>query len=164
MHALYERYSHLVLGVCLHYLQDAEAAKEATRQIFIKLLNDLARFEIQTFRPWLLQVCRNYCQMALRKANPNFLPPVALHEEMDFEGSVPSGISEENLLAHLNEAMDALSPEQHTCIRLFYEQRQTYQEIVAATGYTLPQVKSYLQNGKKALKNKIIRHVKESAS
>jgi RNA polymerase sigma-70 factor (ECF subfamily) len=43
-------------------------------------------------------------------------------------------------------------PEQRTCITLFYLQKMSYQEIVDKTGYTLLQVKSYIQNGKRNLR------------
>jgi RNA polymerase sigma-70 factor (ECF subfamily) len=45
-----------------------------------------------------------------------------------------------------------LNKEQKKCIELFYLQKKSYIQIVALTGYTLMQVKSHIQNGKRNLK------------
>jgi RNA polymerase sigma-70 factor (ECF subfamily) len=52
----------------------------------------------------------------------------------------------------MEHALDLLNEEQRTCIRLFYLAKQSYQQITEQTGYTLLQVKSYIQNGKRNLK------------
>jgi RNA polymerase sigma-70 factor (ECF subfamily) len=52
----------------------------------------------------------------------------------------------------LEEAIQHLNKEQKTCIRMFYLQKKTYQMIAAETGYSLLQVKSHIQNGKRNLR------------
>ena len=59
------------------------------------------------------------------------------------------------VLAHLKEGMEALKEEQRTCIELFYLKDCTYTEIANVTGFSLNEVKSYIQNGKRNLKNYI---------
>lgn len=56
------------------------------------------------------------------------------------------------LLENMGQAMNQLSPEQKICVELFYLQKKSYQEIADQTGYSLLQVKSYIQNGKRNLK------------
>jgi RNA polymerase sigma-70 factor (ECF subfamily) len=48
--------------------------------------------------------------------------------------------------------LDDLNMEQKLCVTLFYLEKQSYQEIAEKTGYTMMQVKSYIQNGKRNLK------------
>lgn len=153
---LYERYAHLVLGVCFKYLNNAEAAKDATQHIFIKLLEDLTRFRIENFKPWLLQVTRNYCLMQLRRSVPVANNTVELGEDMEFEELLHPIAEREQLLQHLEEALNDLNTEQRTCIEAFYLKRMNYAAIAQQTGYTLLQVKSHIQNGKRNLKNKLI--------
>ncbi len=50
---LYERYTHLVYGVCMKYLEDREDSRDATVEIFVKLLDDLKKHEVENFRGWL---------------------------------------------------------------------------------------------------------------
>lgn len=163
MHMIYERYSHLVFGVCLHYLNDVDAAQETTRQIFIRLLNDLARFDIVAFKPWLLQVCRNQCQIFLRKMGKS-TEVIMQSEDAVFESALPDGMSEEHLAATFTQGLKQLSPEQQKCIRLFYEERKPYADIAAGTGLSRSQIKQHIQMGKSMLSRHLIHLAKTNPS
>lgn len=165
---LYEPYFALVYGVCLRYLRDADDAQDAVMQIFEKLVVDLRRHEVQNFSSWLHTTARNYCLMELRrrKSGPDTvefgLPgaagvesEAALHLVSDDDDDFPT----EEHLQQLEAALARLPPEQQRCLDLFYRQQQSYQEIAAATGYDLKQVKSFLQNGKRNLKISLASHV-----
>jgi len=152
---LFERYGHLVLAVCMKYLKDGESAKDATQQVFIKLLEDLHKFQIQHFKPWLLQVTRNHCLMQLRKTVPVVNNEFTTNTDWESDEEWQRKIEEEQLYEHLDVAIAQLSLEQRTCIELFYLHKMTYAAIAAKTKYTLPEVKSHLQNGKRNLKIKL---------
>jgi RNA polymerase sigma-70 factor (ECF subfamily) len=153
---LYNRYAHLVLGVCCKYLENTEKAKDATQQIFIKLLEDLYRFDIKNFKAWLLQVVRNHCLTELRRPISITNNTVSLADDMDFEAEIMPIIEREKLLLLLEEIIETLPKEQKLCIELFYLQKKNYAEVATTTGYTMLQVKSYLQNGKRNLKNRLL--------
>jgi RNA polymerase sigma-70 factor (ECF subfamily) len=155
MNCLYERYAHLVLGVCFKYLKDSEAAKDATQQIFIKLLEDLKRFEISRFKSWLMQVTRNHCLMQLRQNLPVINNTIALPEHMEFEEEMHPMPEREVLLNELEAAVAALNEAQRTCITLFYLEKMTYAGIAEKTGYSISDVKSHIQNGRRNLKLKL---------
>ena len=153
---LYQRYTHLTYSVCLKYLKQHETAQDAVMEIFEKLINDLKKQDIQYFKAWLYQVAKNYCLMQLRKKQTNFI---------DLEKVSPSkiGIVENDPHLHLDAnssdvekdlaiALDQLNDEQKLCVGLFYLQQKSYQDIANQTGFTLNQVKSYIQNGKRNLK------------
>ena len=59
-------------------------------------------------------------------------------------------------LTHLEEVIEELKEEQRECIKLFFMEEKCYQEIVVITGYPLKKVKSYIQNGKRNLKIKLM--------
>ena len=61
----------------------------------------------------------------------------------------------------MEEALKELNPEQKQCVTLFYLQKKSYQEISEMTGFTMLQVKSYIQNGKRNLKILIEKKMKE---
>lgn len=157
INVLFERYGHLVFGVCLKYLKEPEAAKDAMQQVFIKLLEDLKRFKIDNFKPWLYQVARNYCFMQLRKNNPVVSSDLEFSSEkdMEFEDEWHHKMEREHMLERLEDAVQELNEEQRRCIELFYLEKNTYQEIAEKTGYSLMQVKSAIQNGKRNLKLKL---------
>ena len=52
----------------------------------------------------------------------------------------------------LYEALNELNDQQKKCVELFYLKNKCYQDIADETGFTLMQVKSYIQNGKRNLK------------
>lgn len=154
MQLLYERYSHLVFGVCLFYLRDVTQAKEVMQQIFITLLSDLVRFEVSAFKPWLLQVCRNHCMIRTRKNNRESAALPSLDQFPD-DREVPSGISPELIASSLAQAVRQLTPEQQQCIHLFYEQRLPYTGIAASTGLSGSQIKQHIQQGRINLRQSI---------
>jgi RNA polymerase sigma-70 factor (ECF subfamily) len=55
----------------------------------------------------------------------------------------------------LENAIEELSAEQKKCVDLFYLKEKSYVEIAEITGFTLNEVKSYIQNGKRNLKIKL---------
>ena len=68
---LYQRYMHLVYGVCLKYLKDREESQDAVMQLFEKLIDSLRKHEVDNFKSWLHVTTRNFCLMELRKRKPN---------------------------------------------------------------------------------------------
>ena len=52
----------------------------------------------------------------------------------------------------LEKAIEELSEDQRKCIELFYLKEKSYNDIVDITGYTMNEVKSFIQNGKRNLK------------
>jgi RNA polymerase sigma factor (sigma-70 family) len=155
---LYLRYSYLVYGVCMKYLGNKDDSKDATIEIFEKLLHDLRVHEVDNVKGWLYTVAKNHCLMKFRKEKQRIENHPELYEElsavMEWEGSVhlDSGIGEQEDLQSLAEAITKLNKPQQLCIDLFYLQEKSYQEIMKLTGFEFGQVKSYIQNGKRNLK------------
>ncbi|HEY4156256.1 MAG TPA: sigma-70 family RNA polymerase sigma factor [Puia sp.] len=148
---LLERYTLLLYGVSMKYLKNPEEAKDAVQQIFLKAIPELHKYEVTYFSSWLYMIARNYCLMKLRdKKNPS--RPVDRMEDLPATAEEPDFLIRENMLQQLETALNALSGEQKLCINLFYLQKKSYQEIAAETGYSLLQVKSYIQNGKRNLR------------
>jgi RNA polymerase sigma-70 factor (ECF subfamily) len=153
---LYERYMHLVFGVCLKYLRDEEESKDATMQIFEKLVTDLRIHEVKNFGSWLHTLSRNHCLMLLRNHRTHSGQDtihLSSDEDMEFDIAVhPDEEDTEYRLAQMEEGMNELPEEQKVCLELFYIEQKSYKEICDLTGFDFKQVKSYLQNGKRNLK------------
>lgn len=152
---LFNRYAHLVLGVCLKYFKDSDKSQDALMQIFEKLIDDLKRQDIQNFKSWLHVVSKNYCLMQLRKKDRLHLNGEAFEtaeRTLEATNDLDEIELKEKELSHLEEAIEQLNPEQRNCIKLFYIERKCYTEVSENTGFTQKQVKSYIQNGKRNLK------------
>lgn len=155
---LYERYGHLVLGLCIKYLKNKDEASDAAIQIFANLLNDLLKYKITFFKSWLYTYSKNFCLMELRKRQSTLKREIEWQENvhliMDF--SDPAHLQEkERQITLMEQAINLLNNEQKICIDLFYIKNKSYNEICDITGYSNNDVKSYIQNGKRNLKLKI---------
>lgn len=152
---LFDRYAILLLGMCMKYLKNEEDARDSVQQIFLKVLADINKHKVQYFRAWIYQVARNHCLMQLRKKQQVRQEEVSekhLNNPTEQEEDKSKFVEKDNLLENMQQALEQLNPEQRDCVKLFYLQKLSYQEIVAQTGYSLLQVKSYIQNGKRNLK------------
>ena len=155
---LYEKYMHLVYGVCLKYLKDREASQDATMQIFEKLMIEIPKREIENFKPWLHVLTRNHCLMQLRseKSRSAKAEKMMGSDQIFMESAYEMHHNNESLLERdleaLKKCIEQLKDEQQECIKLFYLEERCYQEIADTTKYELKKVKSYIQNGKRNLK------------
>ena len=155
---LFEKYVSLIYGVCLKYLKDEDQAKDAVMGIFEELVDKTTRHEIKQFRGWLYVLARNYCLMQLRSDKK--MEVVTLDDVMEssFDLHPDSAKYGEEHLTVLERCMDKLPYTQKESVNLFYIQEKCYKEIADTTGYTLNDVKSYIQNGKRNLKICIEKH------
>lgn len=151
---LFERYTPLVYGICLRYIDDHEQCKDAVMEIFESLFDKLAVHRISCFRNWLYSVARNHCLMAIRKAaGAERMKKKAAVETEEYDLQPDTQIYEKECLVH--EAVGQLSGEQKLCLNLLYLEDKSYRDISETTGYSLNQVKSYVQNGRRNLKSYI---------
>jgi RNA polymerase sigma-70 factor (ECF subfamily) len=146
-----ERYTLLLLGVCMKYLKNEEAAKDAVQQVFLKALSEMGKYPIQYPKSWLYKVACNYCLMQIRDQKKS----VPLADNAPFIEET-SNVEEHQIkefnLSLLETCISELNKEQQTCITLFYLQKKSYQEISQSTGFSILEVKSHIQNGKRNLK------------
>jgi RNA polymerase sigma-70 factor (ECF subfamily) len=157
---LFTRYSHLVYGVCLKYLKNESDAQDAVMDIFEKLMEDLKNHEVKNFKSWLYSVSKNFCLMELRKVKPvsrvNDHSLEKFSEEfMDSELvlHLDNKYQTDDKIEKVQQAIKQLNHEQKWCIELLYLHQKSYKEVSDITGYSMKQVKSYIQNGKRNLKN-----------
>ncbi len=157
---LFERYYHLVLGVGMKYLKDSGLAKDMSMRVFEKLIVDVKRHTIEYFKSWLYRVATNECLMELRK-NKKITKSTddIILSNMESEDNLHQREEKEELLSDMEHQLELLPEEQKKCIKLFYLERKSYNDICALTGFTFMQVKSFIQNGKRKLKQKLMTNI-----
>ncbi len=151
---IFERYSHLVIGLCIKYLKDKMKAEDMMMRIFESLPSKVKKGEIQNFKSWLYSVSRNECLMELRKKKKEDgdIDNSLLYAEDESASELKMAMLKEEEYQHLESAIEELKKEQKECINLFYLKRKSYDEVASLTGFDLKKVKSYIQNGKRNLK------------
>ena len=150
---LYLRYTDLVYGVCLKYLKEGEAAKDAVMNIYHELLIKLQSHEVENFKSWLYVVAKNHCLTQLRKEKKMVTVEftLAVMQSEDFT-HLDNVLEKENELKKLEFCIENLPDEQRQSIRLFYLGNKCYNEIVDTTGFEWNKVRSLIQNGRRNLK------------
>lgn len=150
---LLQRYTLLLFGVCMKYIKQEDEARDCVQQIFVKVITELAKYRVEYFKSWIYTIARNHCLMKLRDQHGR---AAELSESMlaawDDEPGNNSHQQKEQLLEWMGDALEELGKEQKLCVTLFYLNKRSYQEIASNTGFTLMQVKSHIQNGKRNLK------------
>ena len=153
---LYQRYMHLVYGVCLKYLKNREESKDAVIQIFEKLIAEIKKHEVKNFKSWLYVLTKNFCLMELRKSGANERKIQKYFNEnfMDSDENLHPIDETDNLALNsaLQKCIEKLKNGQKQCIKLFYYEEKCYQEIADFMSISLKEVKSFIQNGKRNLK------------
>ena len=159
---LLERYTLLLLGVCMKYLKNEEEAKDSVQQVFLKVIQELHKYKVEYFKSWLYMVAKNHCLMKLRDRQGKMPAelgnqPIAAPEDADKQKLIAT----DHTLDLMEASLKQLNSEQQQCVTLFYLQKKSYQEISVETGFSMMQVKSHIQNGKRNLKILIEKRLKD---
>jgi len=162
---LLERYTLLLLGVCMKYLKNEEEAKDSVQQIFLKVITELQKYKVEYFKSWIYMVAKNHCLMKLRDRQGK--TPASLDENLIMAAGIEPDknalLQNDKTLDLMESSLKELNREQQQCVTLFYLQKKSYQEISEETGYSLLQVKSYIQNGKRNMKILIERKINDDS-
>jgi len=160
---LLQRYTLLLLGVCMKYLKNEEEAKDSVQQIFLKVIQELQKYKVEYFKSWLYMVAKNYCLMKIRDRQGKI--PAELNEKTiatpEEETDRQQMLQTDHTMDLMESSLKELNREQEQCVTLFYLQKKSYQDISETTGYSMLQVKSYIQNGKRNLRILIEKKLKE---
>lgn len=148
----------------MKYLKNEEEAKDCVQQVFLKAITELHKYKVEYFKSWLYMVAKNHCLMKLRDKQAR--TPAEIKEQMAITPVDDPGLAlhleKDRQLEMMNDCLQELSKEQKQCVTLFYLEKRSYNEIADHTGFTIMQVKSYIQNGKRNLKILLDRKLNQS--
>ena len=154
---LYLRYLPYVYGVALNQLKSQTEAEELSMTVFNKISSDLKRIEVRQFSEWLYKLVLDLCHIEVRKktAGKGESKQILIEELSDEKNDLYINTEDGAKLDanSLRLAINTLNESQKVCIDLFYIQNRSYQEVAEMTGYTINQVKTNIQNGKRLLKS-----------
>jgi RNA polymerase sigma factor (sigma-70 family) len=160
---LYGRYSGLLFGVCMKYLEDADAAADACADIYIELVQKMLKHEVQNPKAWLHTLARNHCLMKIRSDKK--MPVDSISESfVQLEDNWHPEIAKEkeHRLNAMEHCIEGLKDEQRQAVRLFYLEEKSYNEIAEITGIGWNTIRSQIQNGRRNLKLCIEEHERAS--
>jgi RNA polymerase sigma-70 factor (ECF subfamily) len=142
--ALYRRYGRLVYAVAHRVLGRRDLAEDAVQQTFVRAWQAADRFDVtRDPAPWLATIAKRAAIDIHRREHrrPTFsLDGIAT----DDRGAVspPPDIESLDTVWHVRRAIDTLSPEEATIVRLQHIDGMTHAEIAERLGIALGTVKS----------------------
>jgi RNA polymerase sigma-70 factor (ECF subfamily) len=152
---LVHRYQNDLFRFCLHYLKDAERAKELAQETFIRVYTARDRFDqSRKFRPWVLCIARNLCLNELKRKKAVSMESLEEYASSAREGSgellrsSADGPDEQLQTAERRElvleAMAELDEESREIVHLRFFERMQARDIAEVLGSTEGAVRTRL--------------------
>ncbi len=153
---LYRPYMTLIYGTCLKYLKNPAQAEDAVMDIYIALKDKVVRHDINNFSAWIYRISVNHCLEKLRTEKR--FGDRKNEAELMYSSEMfhPNDVNKEEDLQIMEACMLALSDTQQQCVKCFYYEKKSYQEIAAQLSISYAQVRSAIQNGRRNIKNCMI--------
>jgi RNA polymerase sigma-70 factor (ECF subfamily) len=159
---LVDLHKRAVYGLCVRLLGNAEDARDAAQEAFVRAFAALGGFDpAHPFAPWLLRIARNHCVDLLRRRIPDAMR-VELDAETEDEAprelEDPAALRGDDVVARrelagaLERAVGLLPPNQRAALQLFHVEQLSYQEIAAALDVPIGTVMTWLHRARARLR------------
>ena len=145
----YTKYHKYILNICLEYVKNNQEAEDITHDIFIKLMNNMHKFEFKSEKElygWIKMVSKNVVIDSIRK-NKNKTCDVnsnSLNEIVDDSDLIDINLDNNNLYDDINSAINKLSPQYKRVFELYYLSKYSHEEISKELGININTSKSNL--------------------
>ncbi len=151
---LIERYERAVYNLCLRTLRDAEEAKDASQEAFLKAFRAMRTFRPDAkFSTWIFSIAYHACcdRFNRRKRYSDSELP----ERAD-PGPGPDAVLERrDEAAELRAAIDALPEKYRAVVTLYHLQGHQYEEIARVLDLPMGTVKTHLFRAKEQLRRQL---------
>jgi len=154
-------YQDIAYSVAYRMLRDQEAAADAVQDSFIKAFRALNGFQGGNFRSWLLRIVTNTCYDALRsrqRRGTDSLDDLTFAQDHNpylvDHAERPEAYAERMELNHfIEEAIQALPPDQRTVLLLCDVHGYAYEEIAEIVELPMGTVKSRISRARSRLRD-----------
>jgi len=148
---LYRRYAGKVFAKCISMLSDDGLARDATQDIFIKVLLNLGKFtEQSSFSTWVYSITYNFCIDIIRKKKKNIL--IFSEDVGKFNASVeveiPDSVILEMETQRLDKVMELMPPGDKAILNMKYIDELQIKEIAAVLNKTESAIKMQIMRAK----------------
>jgi RNA polymerase sigma-70 factor (ECF subfamily) len=148
---LYRRYAGKVFAKCISMLADHGMARDATQDVFIKILLNLSKFtEQSSFSTWVYSITYNYCIDLIRKKKKNIL---LFTEDIgriskETEVEIPDSVILEMETKRLEKVMEKLPPGDKAILDMKYSDDMSIKEIGEVLNKTESAIKMQIMRAK----------------
>ena len=158
-----------VFNMCYRFLGDYEEANDSAQETFIKVYRSLKKFRFESaFSTWLYRIAVNTCKNKLKSSaygqekkmipldNPvspeRVMPALEIRDESQ---SPANELEKKEKMRVIQEAINALPPEQREVVTLRDIEGFSYEEVAEITGINLGTVKSRLARARLDLRKRL---------
>ncbi|MGZ7078414.1 MAG: RNA polymerase sigma factor [Thermoanaerobaculia bacterium] len=152
---IYDRYSGRIYNFAFRFLKNAEAAEDATQEVFVKMMRHANQFHGDAkLSTWLFSITANWCRDYLRKSDnkakeaEDVLVSIPTSPELAPDRSLERRETEQRV----QRALQLLTPEQREAILLSRYQGLSYAEIAQIAGCSEGAVKTRVFRAMETLK------------
>ncbi len=156
---IYDRYSARIYNFAFRFLKNAEAAEDATQEVFVKLMRHAGQFQGDAkLSTWLFSIAANWCRDYLRKADNKAkeAEEVLVNLPASSELSPERNLERREDELRVQRALGALTPEQREAILLSRYQGLSYAEIAQIAGCSEGAVKTRVFRAMETLKRALL--------
>ncbi len=153
-----QQYKNNIYGYAVYLLKNEMDADDATQEVFIKLWNNMGKFNYLAAKTWLMRTTHNICIDILRKRNSINRHEFVIDDEISENFTVSSGYNTPEEEVHFklmdSKVKEAIKnmPENLRSVFVLYEiQGFKYKEISKALDLPLNTVKVYILRARKKL-------------
>jgi RNA polymerase sigma-70 factor (ECF subfamily) len=152
---IYDRYSGRIYNFAFRFLKNAEAAEDATQEVFVKMIRYAHQFHGDAkLSTWLFSITANWCRDYLRKADNKTKESddVLVTLPTPAEHAPDRTLEQREDEARVRKALAMLTPEQREAILLSRYQGLSYAEIAQIAGCSEGAVKTRVFRAMETLK------------
>lgn len=152
---IYDRYSGRIYNFAFRFLKNAEAAEDATQEVFVKMLRHANQFHGDAkLSTWLFSITANWCRDYLRKSDnkPKETDDVLVSLPAPAELSPERSLERREKEQRVRRALDELTAEQREAILLSRYHGLSYAEIAQIAGCSEGAVKTRVFRAMETLK------------
>lgn len=152
---IYDRYSGRIYNFAFRFLKNAEAAEDATQEVFVKMLRHANQFHGDAkLSTWLFSITANWCRDYLRKADNKSKESddVLITLPAPSENAPDRDLERRQDEQRIQRALQSLTAEQREAILLSRYQGLSYAEIAQIAGCSEGAVKTRVFRAMETLK------------
>lgn len=151
---LYDRYSPLMLSLCIRYVRSADVAQDVLQDGFVKVFTKISEFRFQgSFEGWLRRIFVTTALELLRKNDVlSFAEDITeIDREVDSSSNVIDSITANEILQLVSELPEGY----RTVFNLFAVEGYSHKEIASILNVTETTSCTQFLRARKALQSKI---------
>ncbi len=154
---LVQKYDRKVFSIASMYVQSSEDAKDIYQEVFVRVYKGIQKFQFRSeFSTWLFRITTNVClSHRARNRRHTHVSIDERHDEDETHGSAmreaiaddrstDQSAMDSEITAHVERALDSLSPKQRMVFTLRHYDGRKLREIAGMMNCTEGTVKKYL--------------------